>query len=522
MADNYLITGYWGEPHVTAENDRGINAAIFGTGRFVLPVGEQFRAEFIGNNTIRIHDGKLMNNGAAAGIPAGKYIDLSISEAAQNMKRNDLIVFQYKRDSVTLVESGTFVVVKGAETSSTAKDPTLTQNDLMTDEATFDQMALWRVPVSGSTISDPVKVFNVHGLTNVSNTPDAEKSVSYADSAGKVKNALSITVYDGATGGITMYNYDGSYTEDIDLSASKLGASKEGHTHNSLKAVTTTGTGAAYEATVPDITKLQAGVNFIMIPHTTSTTNAPTLNVNSLGAKNLRQPLSLNTTATTTAELDTWLSANKPVHVIYDGTLWKINIPRPSASNLYGTVPIESGGTGATTAEAAREALGAVSMEELPNLCVWIVLNGTKSSMDSFTESEVTNVKLSDATNMGGSVTTNNWETISYAVDVTYESGTLALLNPTSKTINGTSGLDTLLRGQYIKLSGGTIYRVPSDATFTSSTSGQTTTITVSKLTTVNSIGRVRYQVTKERNAFVDGSNTSEGYKIYYHKRLCE
>lgn len=520
MADNYLITGYWGEPHVTAENDRGINAAIFGTGRFVLPVGEQFRAEFIGNNTIRIHDGKLMNNGAAAGIPAGKYIDLSISEAAQNMKRNDLIVFQYKRDSVTLVESGTFVVVKGAETSSTAKDPTLTQNDLMTDEATFDQMALWRVPVSGSVVSDPVKVFDVHGLTNVDNTSDSEKTVFHASTANKVKNNLKIILDTGD--GLVTYNYNGSTSVSVAFDAHNVGAAEKDHTHNSLKAVTTTGTGAAYEATVPDITKLEAGVNFIMIPHTTSTTNAPTLNVNGLGAKNLRQPLSLNTTATTTAELDTWLSANKPVHVIYDGTLWKINIPRPSASNLYGTVPIESGGTGATTAEAAREALGAVSMEELPNLCVWIVLNGTKSSMDSFTESEVTNVKLSDATNMGGSVTTNNWETISYAVDVTYESGTLALLNPTSKTINGTSGLDTLLRGQYIKLSNGTIYRVPSDATFTSSTSGQTTTITVSKLTTVNSIGRVRYQVTKERNAFVDGSNTSEGYKIYYHKRLCE
>lgn len=521
MADNYLITGYWGEPHVTAENDRGINAAIFGTGRFVLPVGEQFRAEFIGNNTIRIHDGKLMDNGAAAGIPAGKYIDLSISEAAQNMKRNDLIVFQYKRDSVTLVESGTFVVVKGAETSSTAKDPTLTQSDLMTDEATFDQMALWRVPVSGSVVSDPVKVFNVHGLTNVSNTPDGEKSVSYADSAGKVKNGLSIIVDGGTSGGVSMRTYDGSSAESIELSASRLGASKDDHAHNSLKAVTTTGTGAAYEATVDGIAKLRAGDNFIMIPHITSTTNAPTLNVNGLGAKNLRQPLSLNTTATTTAELDTWLTSGKPVHVIYDGTLWKINIPRPSASNLYGTVPIESGGTGATTAEAAREALSVVSMEELPNLCVWIVLNGTKSSMDSFTESEVTNVTLSKATIMG-SVATDNWETISYAADVTYESGALALLNPTSKTINSTSSLTTLLCGQYIKLSGGTIYHVPSDATFNNSTSGQTTTITASKLITVNPIGKVRYQATKERDAFVDGSSTSDGHKIYYYKRFCE
>ena len=159
MADNYLITGYWGEPHVTAENDRGINAAIFGSGRFVLPVGEQFRAEYIGNNTVRIYDGKLISGGAIGGIPAGEYVDLLISNASQSMKRNDLIVFQYAQDSSTLIESGTFVVVQGSETSGTASDPVLTQEDILSGEATFDQMALWRVAVSGTAISAPVQVF---------------------------------------------------------------------------------------------------------------------------------------------------------------------------------------------------------------------------------------------------------------------------------------------------------------------------------------------------------------------------
>ena len=161
MAENYLITGYWGEPHVTAENDRGINAAIFGEGRFVLPVGEQFRAEYIGNNTIRMYDGKLLDNGNAAGIPAGSYVDLLIANAGQGKKRNDLIVFQYEQDSSTLIESGKFVIVQGTETSGTAQDPTLTQQDLLTNTATFDQFALWRVPVSGTAISAPVKLFSV-------------------------------------------------------------------------------------------------------------------------------------------------------------------------------------------------------------------------------------------------------------------------------------------------------------------------------------------------------------------------
>ena len=126
---------------------------------------------------------------------------------------------------------------------------------------------------------------------------------------------------------------------------------------NGVHIVTTGGDGAAYTADVPGITELTAGVNFIMIPHVVSSTTQPTLNVNGLGAKNLRQPLTNNTAATATAALATWLSAGKPVWVKYDGTQWKTDIPRPSASGLYGTVPIDGGGTGATTAQAAAAAL---------------------------------------------------------------------------------------------------------------------------------------------------------------------
>ncbi len=160
---NYLITGYWGEPHVTAENDRGFNAAVFGAGRFVLPVGQRLRAEYIGNNTVRIYDGKLLDNGALAGIPAGKYVDLLIPEAGQGKNRSDLIIFQYRKDASTLVESGEFLVLQGVETNGVAFDPILEQQDLLSDAATIDQMALWRVSISGANISAPAALFTVPG-----------------------------------------------------------------------------------------------------------------------------------------------------------------------------------------------------------------------------------------------------------------------------------------------------------------------------------------------------------------------
>ena len=291
MADNFLITGYWGEPHVTAENDRGINAGIVGAGRFVLPVGKQFEAEYVGNNTIRLYDGKLLDNGAAAGIPAGEHVDLVIASASYGMKRNDLIVFQYEQDKSTLIESGVFAVIQGVETSGTASDPELTQEDLLSGNATFDQMALWRVPVSGSVISAPVQLFEV------------SKSLDNAGSGSVVVDAVS-------------------------------------------------NDGASYIATVEDLEELYNGFEITIIPNIASTTTAPTLNVNGLGAKPIRLSLSLNNSMLVQPKENGYYAAGRPVKLMFDSEYlttgaWRVsNKQRPSATDLYGTTPIENGGTG--------------------------------------------------------------------------------------------------------------------------------------------------------------------------------
>lgn len=125
------------------------------------------------------------------------------------------------------------------------------------------------------------------GLGNVDNTSDANKSVKYAKSATA---------------------------------------------NNPIK---TTGTGAAYAATVDGITALTIGVKFTMVPHVTSTTRAPTLNVNNLGAKSIRMRLTSSTTATIQLTSASFLTANKPVNVTYDGTYWVIDdFAQPDVNSL--------------------------------------------------------------------------------------------------------------------------------------------------------------------------------------------
>lgn len=104
--------------------------------------------------------------------------------------------------------------------------------------------------------------------------------------------------------------------------------------------------GAAYTCYVPGISALTAGVNFVGVPATVSTSQVVTLNVNGLGAKNLRRRVSVGSATTSSGYSNDWLSANKPVRIMYDGLFWIIDIIQPSANDLMGTVPITKGGTG--------------------------------------------------------------------------------------------------------------------------------------------------------------------------------
>lgn len=127
--------------------------------------------------------------------------------------------------------------------------------------------------------------------------------------------------------------------------------------------------GIAYTVTVPGVTELKHGMHIVISPSRNSASTSITLDVNGLGAKYVRLPLSFNNVAATMPKMATYYSVGKPLHLWYDESYahgqWKVfGKNRTSAQDLYGTVPVESGGTGANTAEDALEALGAVSLIE--------------------------------------------------------------------------------------------------------------------------------------------------------------
>lgn len=122
--------------------------------------------------------------------------------------------------------------------------------------------------------------------------------------------------------------------------------------------------GIAYTATVPHIKATTIneliGVKLVIIPNMTSTSAASvTLDVNGLGAKGIKRWDNLSTSEWWSFTSASWFKQGYPVTVTFNGTYWIIEgMNKPYATDLSGTVPIANGGTGATSASAARTNLG--------------------------------------------------------------------------------------------------------------------------------------------------------------------
>lgn len=154
-----IITGYRGEPHITSAQDRAGNQGSYGTGSYVLDVGNKLAATISSSNEIRIADGAICHQGCLANIDAGTYDAVTINNGAQGVNRIDLIVARYTKDSVTGVESIDLVVIQGSSVSGTPSAPSYRTGNIQNGDSPVD-MPLYQVRLTGVTLSSVTKVFN--------------------------------------------------------------------------------------------------------------------------------------------------------------------------------------------------------------------------------------------------------------------------------------------------------------------------------------------------------------------------
>lgn len=162
MANMNLVTGFAGTPHVTANDAGTLNAAIFGTGQYVLHYGNKLQAAVISNNTVRVLDGVAMMQGRQIRIEDATSVDVTIENGASGYFRNDLIVVRYTKDANTGIEEANLVVIKGTPSAEVAVDPDYTSGNIF-GGAALNDMPLYRIPIDGINVKDPVALFETTG-----------------------------------------------------------------------------------------------------------------------------------------------------------------------------------------------------------------------------------------------------------------------------------------------------------------------------------------------------------------------
>lgn len=152
-----LVTGHAGKAHATAEQAAGLNAGILGLDDYVLDVHDKFKITVVSANKVTVGTGELVMQGRH--VSQGTPEDLIVTNGSQGQKRNDLIVCRYTKGSQD-IENAKLVVVRGTPTTGTPTDPALNTTSPLDGGTTYD-MALYRVPLDGITLGDPVPLFNV-------------------------------------------------------------------------------------------------------------------------------------------------------------------------------------------------------------------------------------------------------------------------------------------------------------------------------------------------------------------------
>lgn len=172
MGNLHLVTGYLGQEHIKATDQAAFNAALIGTGQFVLDKGRVLEAQIISNNQIRILDGEFMMQGRFVRLDPGTYVDIAIENGTQGKKRNDIIVARYTKNSVTSVEEVSLVVIKGTSVDSDPSDPAHTEADITNGAATLHDFPLWRIPVDSLNVGDPVSLFGEPFIDSMRTLPE--------------------------------------------------------------------------------------------------------------------------------------------------------------------------------------------------------------------------------------------------------------------------------------------------------------------------------------------------------------
>ena len=145
-----IVTGSRGTPHITSNDDQGRNQGMFGSGNYILDVGEKFSAERTNANTVSISDGEGMMQGVHFRVLPGTIDIVSIDNGITGYNRIDLICARYTKNESTGIEDVEWAVVKGTPSDSTPEEPEVIIGDILAGDLEAD-FPMFKVTLTGLT-----------------------------------------------------------------------------------------------------------------------------------------------------------------------------------------------------------------------------------------------------------------------------------------------------------------------------------------------------------------------------------
>lgn len=154
------ITARAGKPHITPLMDATWHTGLLGTKTCVLSAYENFEAEVITNNKIRIKSGVGAIQGRFFCIEPGNYDEVIINNGTQGEKRLDLIAARWMVNLDEEIEKIELTVIQGAPTTGNPVAPDPVEGDLDNQASTAD-FPLYEIYLDGINITEVKPLFKV-------------------------------------------------------------------------------------------------------------------------------------------------------------------------------------------------------------------------------------------------------------------------------------------------------------------------------------------------------------------------
>ena len=152
-----IISGYSGVPHVSSQQWRDENIALYGVGTYILNVGSKLAATVVSANEITIADGLVIAQGCTAEVERGTTESIAVDNGEQGMLRKDLVVLRYTRNATTNVEDMELDIIKGTPATSNPATPSYTSGSIA-DGDTLVEFPIYTVNLNGITIQSVTRL----------------------------------------------------------------------------------------------------------------------------------------------------------------------------------------------------------------------------------------------------------------------------------------------------------------------------------------------------------------------------